>query len=350
MLGDRSSQLPEPMPSASTPWNIRGPCDAAPPSRSGVSVDAAATMRAASFSVSFVDRPRPRPAAAAPGVRVGRLGGADRLRLTGRDLARPSTPRTCPAPPRPSRRPATAAPRHPHPCRSRDRASAPPNGARRASTDRSAPPDEPPTPPPPRPDAPTARTPPPAPARHEPRSDPGSKPSTNDGDRIDDRRGLPAPPPVPRSPRRTHTTTLFRGCDSPFRLACRPRGPTAGYRSARRQCGGGSMAGSRSATSGKVNWLLVIPGVLLLGLAAALGYPPSQAYRLLLWRGPPRPVLRGPVRRGAHRPDGRHRRARCPRARARGVRPCRPGRGRPPRRGRLPDRRRSGPSPSPARP
>ena len=39
--------------------------------------------------------------------------------------------------------------------------------AARASTDRSAPPDERPTPPPPRPGAPTGRTPPPGPSRHE---------------------------------------------------------------------------------------------------------------------------------------------------------------------------------------
>ncbi len=43
-------------------------------------------MRAASFSVSFVDRPRSRGQQLTPGVGVDRLGRADRLRLTGRDL------------------------------------------------------------------------------------------------------------------------------------------------------------------------------------------------------------------------------------------------------------------------
>jgi hypothetical protein len=38
------------------------------------------------------------------------------------------------------------------------------------------------------------------------------------------------------------------------------------------------MADSRAAASGELNWLMVIPGVLLLGFAAALGYPPLQAY------------------------------------------------------------------------
>ena len=61
---------------------------------SDVSVDAAATMRAASFSVSFVDRPSTAASRLSPGIRVGRLRRADRLGLTGRHLRRPSTPRS----------------------------------------------------------------------------------------------------------------------------------------------------------------------------------------------------------------------------------------------------------------
>jgi hypothetical protein len=38
------------------------------------------------------------------------------------------------------------------------------------------------------------------------------------------------------------------------------------------------MADSRAATSGEVNWFLVVPGVVLIGLAAAVGYLPTFAY------------------------------------------------------------------------
>jgi hypothetical protein len=38
------------------------------------------------------------------------------------------------------------------------------------------------------------------------------------------------------------------------------------------------MAGSRSATSGKVRWFLVVPGVLLLGLAGAVGFLSTDQY------------------------------------------------------------------------
>ena len=167
------------MPSALTPWNTRRALRCRSAFSAADSFDAAATMRAASFSVSFVDRPSTAANKLLTRIRVGGLRGADGLRLTGRDLAglqrlervRRRLDRLRGLQQAHRRR-------HTHagdviePVRRRA-------VTRPSSTDRSARPDAPPTPPPPTPDARTGRTPPPAPARHEHPSDPGSKPSTN---------------------------------------------------------------------------------------------------------------------------------------------------------------------------